>query len=179
MNNPWEWRVESNKKVCGLGSVVAALVLVTLSGSVARAQECNSDTIFGTYAFRISGQIFGPGGSVTERDGVAITHFDGVNGLTQEDYVMSEGIAVPGPTDPISGFHAHESGTYVVNPDCTGSAVINFPAPPGVPTGAQIKLMFVVSDHGRVIHTIVSQATPPGSSTPAPANIHSDAERID
>jgi len=166
-------------KSCGLGSFLGAVALLMVTPGIAHAQYCNSDTIYGAYVFRISGQIFGPDGSVTQRDGIALTRFDGVGGLIQEDYVMSEGTMVPGPTDIVNGFHNHERGTYTVNADCTGSAVIKFPAPPGVSSGAVIKLMFVVGKHGQTIHTIVSQVSPPGSSTPVPANIHSDAERID
>jgi hypothetical protein len=171
------WGTKAAVKMCGLG-LLAGLALTMLVPGTALAQACNSDTLFGPYAFRISGVVFGPKGSVTQRDGVALTRFDGVGGLTQSDLVMSEGVEVPGPTDPVTGFHNHETGTYVVNPDCTGSAVINFPPPPGVPSGAQIKLMFVIGHHGQTIHTIVTSVTPPGSSTPLPANIHSDAERI-
>jgi hypothetical protein len=171
--------MRSNMRNLGLGSFAGALLWTMLIPNAAQAQYCNSDTIYGAYMFRISGQIFGPNGSVTARDGVALTRFDGVGGLTQEDFVMSEGVAVPGPTDPVNGFHNHEWGTYIVNGDCTGSAVINFPPPPGLTSGAVIKLMFVVSKRGQTIHTIVSSVTPPGSSTPVPANIHSDAERIE
>ncbi|HWT84086.1 MAG TPA: hypothetical protein VN648_35485 [Candidatus Methylomirabilis sp.] len=167
----------TNFKTWGLASLLGGLVLTALMPAIAQAQ-CSSETIFGTYAFRISGVIYGPGGKLIQRDGVALTRFDGVGGLTQEDFVMSQGTPLPGHPAP-DGFHDREWGTYVVSPDCTGSAVINFPAPPGGASGAVINLMFVIGHHGETIHTIVSQVTPPGSSTPMPANIHSDAERVD
>jgi hypothetical protein len=71
-----------------------------------------------------------------------------------------------------------ETGTYTVNPDCTGNAQINFPIPPGGTSGAVITLMFVIGDEKRTIHTIVSSLTPPNTTTPVPANIHSDAIKV-
>ena len=163
---------------------------------VARAQNTDNDgcsnlTIKGDYAFRISGSILNsatPPAVVNYRDGVAITHFDGSGHLTQVDFVIGNGapsVNNPADVDQTSGFNTGETGTYQVNPDCTGNAEIDFPAPPAgvVPlTGTVIKLMFVVSDHGRKINTVVSSLIPPHpaatTGSPVLANIHSDAERI-
>lgn len=140
---------------------------------------CTNATLFGDYAFRVDGQLLPSGGPPIARQGVAMTHFDGAGGLTQVDFVMSNGAPLPGPADPDTGFHTQEHGTYQVNPDCTGSAVIHFPAPPNVSSGAEIDLMFVLGNHGRIIHTIVSRTLPPGSTTPIPASIHSDGVKMD
>jgi hypothetical protein len=43
------------------------------------------------------------------------------------------------------------SGTYTVNPDCTGVAVINVPGNPNSP----INLHFVVVKQGKEIHQVV------------------------
>lgn len=139
---------------------------------------CTDATLKGDYGFRITGQILPPGRAPIQREGVAMTHFDGEGNLTQVDYVMSNGVATAAPADPVTGFHIDETGTYKIHSDCTGSAVIHFPAPPGVSSGAEIDLMFVLSDHGRTIHAIVSRLLPPGSSMPVPASIHSDAEKL-
>jgi hypothetical protein len=130
----------------------------------------------GDYAFRISGEVFTPTG-IVNRDGVAMTHFNGSGGLSQVDWVMANGVVVPGPHNQY-GFHDMETGFYTVNPDCTGEAEIDFPIPPHGTSGAVIKLMFVIGDGGRTLHTIVSSLTPPNSTTPVPANIHSDADRV-
>jgi hypothetical protein len=110
-------------------------------------------------------------------DGVAMTTFDGIGGLTQVDWVMRNGVADP-PPGP--GFHGNETGTYTVNPDCTGNAEIDFPIPPGGTSGAVITLKFVLGDHGRVIHTIVTSLRPPNTppGTTVPVNTHSDAEKL-
>ena len=55
---------------------------------------------------------------------------------------------------------------------------IDFPTPPGGTSGAVIDLMFVLSNRGRTIHTIVSQLIPPNSTTPVPVSIHSDGEKL-
>ncbi len=78
----------------------------------------------------------------------------------------------------MTGFHTGETGTYTVYADCTGAAEIQFPAPPGFRSGAVIDLMFVLGEHGRTMHTIVSRLLPPGSTTPVPVSIHSDAEKL-
>lgn len=164
-----------------VATFLAALVSMALTSGTALAQTvnsgCTTNTLFGEYAFKVSGQIYGPTGAVAQqRDGVAMTYFDGAGHLTQVDWVMSNGFPLPGPTDK-AGFHTFETGTYTVFSDCTGTAQINLPAPPGS-TGAVISLMFVLSNHGRTMHTIVSQLIPPGSTTPVPVTIHSDGEKL-
>jgi len=156
--------------------VVTASLFVVVVAAQAQAGVCGNQTLHGSYAFRVSGEVFTPGG-VVNRDGVAMTHFDGNGNLTQVDWVVADGVPVPGPTNQY-GFHDMETGTYTVNPDCTGNAQINFPIPPNGTSGAVIDLMFVIGDSGRTIHTIVSSLTPPNSTTPVPANIHSDAVRV-
>jgi hypothetical protein len=107
-----------------------------------------------------------------------MTHFDGEGKLTQVDFILANGVPTMGPTDPVTKFHIGEIGWYKVNSDCTGTAEIQFPTPPGLTSGAVIDLMFVLSDNGRTIHTVVSRLLPPGSTTPVPASIHSDAEKL-
>jgi hypothetical protein len=165
----------------------AWLILASLISGAAHAQSqdndgCTNATLFGDYAFRVGGQLLPPGAAPIAREGVAMTHFDGVGGLTQVDFVMSNGAPLAGPADPTTRFHIGEHGSYEVNPDCTGSAVIDFPAPPGFALGVEIDLMFVLGEHGRVIHTIVSRVLQPGESgvprISVPASIHSDGVKM-
>lgn len=164
-------------------TIIALMAIAAALPLCAQAQSndndgCTNATLVGDYAFRLSGQLLPPNAAPVSRDGIAMTHFDGIGGLTQVDFVMSNGVELAGVPDPITGFHIKESGWYHVNSDCTGSAEIRFPAPPGVDSGAVINLMFVLSDHGRLIHTIVSSALPPGSTMPVPVSIHSDGEKL-
>jgi hypothetical protein len=165
-----------SKLMIGLAALLAL-------GGAAPAQSrdndgCSNATLRGDYAFRVSGEILTPTGGIAQlRDGVAMTHFDGNGGLTQVDFVVSNP-APAGPTpatDPVTGFHTDETGTYEVFGDCTGKAEIDMPPHPG---GAVIKLMFVIGDHGRTIHTIVTSLTPPGANQSVPVAIHSDAEKV-
>jgi hypothetical protein len=155
--------------------LAVGLVAIAAAGQQANS-VCSNQTLRGEYAFRVSGEVFTPNG-IVNRDGVAMTTFDGAGGLKQVDFVMANGVVVSGPTN-LYGFHDMESGSYTVNPDCTGSAQINFPIPPHGTSGAVIQLMFVIGDGGRTIHTIVSSLTPPNMTTPVPANIHSDAVKV-
>src|SRR5579885_697345 len=86
------------------------LILACFISGGARAQSADNDgctnaALFGDYAFRVDGQLLPQGGPPIERQGVAMTHFDGAGRLTQVDFVMSNGAPMPGPADPVSGFH--------------------------------------------------------------------------
>ncbi len=161
--------------------VAAAVVGLTVGGiSAAQANDvCSNATLHGAYALRVSGQVFGANGSVMQRDGIDMVQYDGAGNFTQVDFLVANGVKVPGPTGA-TGFHIYEYGKYTVYPDCTGTATIHFPAPPGF-AGAVIQVMFVVSDSGRKIHQIVSSLTPPGllgEQVAVPANIHADGEKV-
>jgi hypothetical protein len=69
-------------------------------------------------------------------------------------------------------------GTYTVNPDCTGSAEIDFPPPPGVTPGQRIHLKFVLADKGKQVHAVVSGLFRAGENTPTPAVIRSDGVKL-
>ena len=142
---------------------------------------CTNETLHGAYALRVSGQVFNAlGVVVAQRDGIDMVEYDGAGNFTQKDFVFANGVLVPGPSDD-TGFHVNESGKYSVNPDCTGTALIQSPSPaPGI-SGAQIEVMFVLSDHGRIIHQIVSSLKPPGpvgAQVAVAANIHADGEKL-
>ena len=170
-----------------LAIAISPLVLCTLANAQVN-DRCTDATLKGGYAFTISGQFFLPSGAAVLREGVALTHFDGAGNLWQEDLVLSSPNAPPppgvSPTNSVNGFHNEETGTYKVNSDCTGTFTINFPAltnpSTGVMTpGAIIVTSFVLSDHGRAIHTIVTSLTPPGAPGPVPTLIRSEGHKLD
>jgi hypothetical protein len=175
-----------------LKATVVGIFALGIMGAGVRAQSndgdgCSNATLKGDYAFTVSGQIFLPGpGSTTlvvQRDGIAMTHFDGVGNLTQVDYVLSSpnAPAPPGaaPTDAVTGFHTEESGKYTVNSDCTGTFTIIDPDFVGTSIpGPVVTVKFVLSDHGRSIHTIVTSLVPPGAKGPVPALIHSEGHKL-
>lgn len=169
----------------------------------ARAQKnndfvCSNRTIRGSYAFRVSGEVFSspaPPAAVTlYRDGVAMTYFDGAKNsegkgkLWQQDYILGNGAFVPPDTAfqniDTNEFNNTETGTYQVFPDCTGQAEIDFPYTvngTGAPIPHVIKFKFVIARHGEILHTIVSSLqvlTPANVVSTMSVNIHSDAERV-
>lgn len=131
-------------------SIVSPLLIfcgVLLSGSLACAQSadktCSNRTLSGHYGFTIEG-LASLGSQVGVLRGVAMTHFDGEGHLSQVDHVVVNG--APPPTEWNTG-----SGTYTINPDCTGTATINFPD-----GRSSVQLSLVVAREGREIHTVVN-----------------------
>jgi len=131
------------------------LVLAASSSSTAHASACSNSTIRGTYAFTIHGAIFLPNGSTLVVDGIDKVTFDGNGNLTQLDAIAVNGNVAPG--------WASNTGTYSVNPDCTGTfTVTNGNQPP-------VHLQMIVAQSGNTIHDMVID---PGFATTA------EAERV-
>ena len=131
------------------------LGLAASSTLTAHASACSNLTIKGTYAFTIHGTVFLPGGFTLLIDGLAKTTFDGNGNITQLDAVAANGNVAPG--------WRVSTGTYSVNPDCTGSFTItNGDQPP-------IDAQFIVAQAGNTIHAMVIDQ---GFATT------SDAERV-
>ena len=188
------------KRVAIAGSCLALALSIAARANAQTADNdgCADATLKGDYAFTISGQIFLPGSPVggvpgspiiVQREGVAMTHFDGAGGLTQVDLVLSSPNATPpppgfaSPRDPVTGFNTEETGTYTVNKDCTGTFAINFPDLVNNSTGAHIKgaiivTHFVIAKDGHEIHTVVTSLTPPGAPGPVPVLIRSEGQKL-
>jgi hypothetical protein len=105
--------------------------------------QCSNRTLRGDYGFAIDGTILvGPPPVPSLLRAVAMTHFDGRGNLSQVDFATRNGVPAAADWRPATG-------TYEVNPDCTGTAEI-------VPVGAPpLQLRLVVFDHGRQVRTIV------------------------
>lgn len=171
-------------------AMVAGLILAGFLSAGARAQSsdndgCSDATLKGDYAFTVSGTIWVTDAQgvleAVQRDGIAMTHFDGTGGLSQVDYVLSgynnlpkpPAGSPPPPSDPVTGFNTDETGTYTVHSDCTGTFTITSPS-------AIIKVNFVLSDHGRAIHTIVTSLMmlKPSGPVAVQALIHSEGHKL-
>jgi hypothetical protein len=154
------------KKHAVIFLTVLALLLVGGPGLHARASDndgCSDATLKGDYAFAISGQILHDDGIIDTRNGVAS---------------LTPGRVPPGGIDLNPVFRGGLTGTYHVNADCTGTAELEFPAPPGATSGQVIKLIFVLSDHGREIHAVVTSLVPAGLDKPVPVIIHTDGKKL-
>jgi len=117
------------------------LALIVSSPLISHASACSNSTIRGSYAFTIHGTIFLPNGSTLLIDGLAKQTFDGDGNFTQVDAVATNGNLPPG--------WRPGSGTYSVNPDCTGIQTIVIPDNPDV------HLQFIVAQSGNTIHQVV------------------------
>lgn len=130
----------------------AALVLLTLAAlgsgyAQTNSNVCTDKLIAGHYAFTVQGTKLGGQGPTGLQVGVAMTQFDGKGGLSQIDTVTVAGEVVADWTHPPA------TGTYSVNPDCTGTFTITFKdnRPP-------VAVNFVVAENGDEIDTVVISA---------------------
>ena len=117
------------------------LILLMILGSGAYGQRiCDALSINGTYAYSVTGlrPAANAPGQLEQVVAVGIRVFDGQGHFTQVQTEKGSLTAAP-------VIDAQSSGTYVVNPDCTGLATIA--------GGAQAR--FVISDNGKEINWIV------------------------
>lgn len=111
---------------------------------------CGNGKLSGSYGFVVTGtrpSAPTPGAPIETVVGVAMTQFDGNGNLMQTDNIHGS----------ISGYTAPDrqgTGTYTINPDCTGTMTISSP---GSPT---LTLSIVVVDDGNEVRTAVV-APPP------------------
>jgi hypothetical protein len=127
------------------------LVVVGSQSSRAHGNTCTNSTIRGSYAFTIHGTLFLPDGSTLVIDGIDKVTFDGKGNFTQVDAVATNGkLDAPG--------WRPGTGTYSVNPDCTGTQTL---VVQGLP---DLHLQFIVAQSGNTIHQIVID---PGFATTA------------
>ena len=135
--------------------LLLTFILAASSTLTAHASACNNMTLKGTWANSIHGQLFLPDGSTVLIDGIVKTTYDGEGNFTQVDAVADNGNITLG--------WRPGSGTYTVNPDCTGTST-------GViPGGPDLHVQFIVSPSGNTSHFVLVD---PGFATAG------DAERI-
>jgi hypothetical protein len=110
------------------------------SGSArADSHRCSDRTLHGDYGFALEGELLGPN---LKFRGVVMQHYDGKGNLSQVDHVVVNGLPPAEEWTP-------GTGTYTVNSNCTGSAVLNVAGNPPV------NLHFVVVKQGKEIHQVV------------------------
>lgn len=132
--------------------IMLTLLIIALTASTltAHANGCDNETIRGTYAATIHGQILLPDGSTLKVDGIVKATYDGFGKFVQYDAVAVNGNLPPG--------WRPGSGTYSVNPDCTGYQTIMVPGMP------DLHGQFIIAQSGNTIHQVV---TDPGFNTTA------------
>jgi hypothetical protein len=132
-----------------------AIALIVSYPLTSHASACSNSTIRGSYAYTIHGQVFLPNGPTLLINGLARTTFDGEGNLTELDAISANGNVAPG--------WVSNTGTYSVNPDCTGTITVT--------NGNQplIHGQMIVAQSGNTIHEMLIDS---GFATTA------DGERI-
>ena len=138
------------KFIAGFFVTAASLTMAAYSqtqGGVVSAQSsgtpgrvCSNMTAKGTWGFTIEGSEVG---SNRVFRGLDLAYFDGKGIMTQVDHFVDNGTA---PTEDWTP----GTGTYSVNPDCTGSAVIYSGSVP-----YPIPLHFIIVDNGKKMLQVV------------------------
>jgi hypothetical protein len=101
---------------------------------------CSNMTPKGLWGATIEGSVVG---SSSVFRGLDLAYFDGKGHITQVDHFVNDGVP------PTEGW-TPGTGTYSVNPDCTGSAVINSGSSP-----YPVALHFIIVDSGRKMLQVV------------------------
>jgi hypothetical protein len=131
--------------------VVLVLASSALAQSTRRddgASRCSNQTLSGNYGAQIEGTEYIPNGPnppiKVEIRTISMGHYDGVGNVTFRDHVVVDG-------NPPPEEWREASGTYLVNPDCTGKFSVE--TAPGFPP---IVVYFVVVKHGTEIHGVTN-----------------------
>jgi hypothetical protein len=138
------------------GMIAAAIALPGLSGAALGGSDdlgCSNATLKGAYAFSVL-TVAAPQG--VPNVVVGLTTFDGRGGLTQMDYPGDSGL---------SAFRTGQTGTYIVNSDCTGFSTVNLGG------GAVVETAFVISNGGRSTHGVVAEFTLEGTAAPIQSRV--------
>jgi hypothetical protein len=129
---------------------VFALALVTGPASKAADRGCSNAILSGTYADQDTGTIVGVGPFA----GVNLDSFDGKGHITISGMSSLNGVVSPGV----------ETGTYTVNPDCTGTYTVTEGSLTidafFVIDQAGDELQIVITDPGNVIDCVARKQFP-------------------
>ena len=129
--------------------VIAFTILLMSGAAGAGAQEqCTAASLDGSYAFQVDGaNVSNPYLPPGPFAAVGRNTYDGKGHLGGSIVVSANGSIIP----------ATYTGTYTVNPDCTGhkSALLSL--------GLVVEFDFVIDDNLREIRMIVTRAGPPNA----------------
>ena len=125
-------------------AAAAALALGMPLGAKAQSKGCSNATLKGSFSHRGSGSVTAPPPLAGPFAGVGTDTFDGNGNITGSATVSINGNIVP----------LTETGTYKVNPDCTGTFTVAFS------TGGTTTVSFVITDSENEVQGI---CTDPGT----------------
>ena len=128
-------------KTFAIAAVTAFALGIAPTAKAGNDKGCTNATLSGTFAHIATGFITAPPAMAGPLGGVGRNTFDGNGGFAGTATLSLNGNIVP----------VTETGTYKVNPDCTGTYTV--PGPGGT------TVFFVIADSGNEIHAI---CTDPG-----------------
>ena len=139
------------------GLLAVVIALPALSGAARAGGDddlgCSNATLQGDYAFSVL--TIAPAPNVV----VGLGTFDGRGGFAQIDY-PGDGLSM---NPPLTHFRTGQTGTYMVNSNCTGFMTIDI-----VQAGVVVTNAIVISNGGRSIHAVVAGGlTVGGMAVPA------------
>jgi hypothetical protein len=134
--------INTKEKIMKRNTIASTLVLAVLAlgmAAAARADNkgCSNATLKGTFLHQASGFVTSPPAMAGPLAGVGTDTFDG-NGHIMGTATLS----INGNTVPLT-----ETGTYKVNPDCTGTYTVSS-------AGGSTSAFFVITDSGDEIQAI-------------------------
>jgi len=147
-----------------------AVALLCLSGSAQAGGECSNATLRGAFGFIGHGEILGligedgqvhPYAAPSILDDVALVTFDGMGNFSRTDFGVIGGLPKGGQLT----FNPYQTGTYSVNPDCTGTMKITYTAGGPVPRGVETDLNIVVAGEGTLVESVVYRAVTVGGQS--------------
>ena len=119
-------------------TIVAVFALALTAAPAAKAADlrCSNDTLRGAYSDQDTGTIFGTGPGTGPLVGVNVDTFDGRGNITISGW---------GSVGGSGGSFSVATGTYQVNPDCTGTYTV---------TGG-IEAFFVIDEAGNELKIVI------------------------
>ena len=151
-----QWKSASRVTMVAIPIVIVCGLLVAASSARVdqergtghddgETKACTNKTLQGDYGSAVEGVLLNVPGLPPEAQfrAVVLTTYDGKGKFTTMEHTVVNGV-------PLEAGWTPGSGTYTVNPNCTGTAVGNTPNSP-VP----LNLAFVVVRQGKEIHMVL------------------------
>jgi hypothetical protein len=131
--------------LCGFAASGASAMAQSAT-SESHERRCSNRTLSGEYGCSTQGVLLNIPGLPPAATfvGVTTSTFDGEGNLTGTEHVVVNG-------SPFNDGFTTNTGTYSVNPDCTGTAMVKTPNSP-VP----LNLFFVIVDNGKEFREVLN-----------------------
>ena len=127
----------------------AVLALGVAPTAKAHDKACSKATLQGNYTHIATGFFISPGSMATPFAAVSTITYDGNGAFTETGIQSLNGNIVPPQTDPALVQTVTGTGTYTVNPDCTGTYTVQIP-----PLGLTAHGFFVIDDGGNELQAV-------------------------